>query len=655
MRGLIICRWDDRIGVILENAFPESARDELLEEDRLTIFSTHALSEKAGVIAMRIRRLNVLSYYSGLPDGEQTDQFYVALLLDPDENPDQYEERLQEIANMVIPQVGKPGFDEFFAKAYEQITKFQKINDEQRFAFIFQNRIRRILLERLTRGAMTKEGLAKWISKQVDTEVTDIDGLLNPLRKTNLIEEVNISKGKKVTLEFVFLVRDAAVIRAPHVELFLAAKNNQMAPDIREQYISKTEKFFKEYRITGEDTEVIAEAVANPDYYAIIQLLREEYMTKEEIPMKLSREIDNLDEVLRWLAENNIVTAIKDKKGRVWVMLLSDVKFPQFFPEYLVDEIRKRWKEGTIQKQIALKHLRLLRAEYIATQAPKYRKKMLANIYSNLKSCESFIDRNEFDKAATILDTVAEYLRDMGERRPAEIVDESAKLLREDKMKYIEESWVEDRIALLEFLKEIEEKDEEKLEKKKKKQEKAKGKEKSKKKDSAEYVDVEDIEDEDEDVEEESEELSKKEKKKIQSDIDSLSKTIKKAQKKVSNQEMAELLGELASKYLLLGDEKTASQIQAKAEEYLAEAEDEDGEESGEAMDVSEEEIDELYEQREQLQDAGRSAFQDGDYGNAAQAFGQCLQITQQLVEYGYTDEADNITIYEQLIARCQE
>jgi signal transduction histidine kinase len=73
---------------------------------------------------------------------------------------------------------------------------------------------------------MTKEGLAKWISKEIDEEVTDIDGLLQPLKKTELIEEINISKGKKVSLEYVFLMRDVAVIRVPNIEIFKAAKHS---------------------------------------------------------------------------------------------------------------------------------------------------------------------------------------------------------------------------------------------------------------------------------------------------------------------------------------------------------------------------------------------------------------------------------------------
>ena len=271
-RGIILCRWDDRLGVVLEAKYPGNVADSLGDDDLLTIFSTHAISEKAGVMAMRIKRVNIISYYSGLPEGERTSQFVVALILEPDENPSPFEEGLVEISKMLIPAVGKPKFDEFFAESFDRISKYVSISEEQRYSFIFRDNTRRLLLERLANGPMTKEGLAKWLSKEIGEEITDIEGLLAPLRKTELIEEMNISKGKKVNLEYIFLIRDVAVIRTPHVALFKAAKENQMAADLRDKYIDDVLKFFKEYRITGQDTVLIANIISDPDQYDILRI-----------------------------------------------------------------------------------------------------------------------------------------------------------------------------------------------------------------------------------------------------------------------------------------------------------------------------------------------------------------------------------------------
>ena len=167
----------------------------------------------------------------------------------------------------------------------------------------------------------------------------------------------------------------------------------------------------------------------------------------------------NLDKNLKTLADEKISCAIKDKKDRVWILLLSDIVFPQFFPEYMVDVIRRRWKEGTIQKEIAIKHLELLRAEYIATQAPKFRKKILQTIRQIFSQTEKAVNKGDLEQAATMADQIANYCRDMGERPTGEMVDQVSKGLREDKEKYVEQNWEADRVKVLEMIQEIEERD----------------------------------------------------------------------------------------------------------------------------------------------------------------------------------------------------
>ncbi|MGQ4873269.1 MAG: hypothetical protein ACP6IY_04260 [Promethearchaeia archaeon] len=413
------------------------------------------MTESAGILSMRIKRFSIVSYYTGIPEDEAESQYFVALVLNENENPNTYEESLTEIAKMIIDAVGKPGFQDFYIECFDRVSKMKEISEEQRYAFIFRDDVRNLLLTKLTDGPMTKEGLAKWLSKEVEREVTDIDGLLAPLLKTDLVTELNISKGKKVSLEYVFLLRDVALIRAPHVEIFKAAKSGQMDPELRERYQKEVEKFFKTYRITTQDTRTIAEYISNPDTYDIIKVLRQGYMTREEIAPKIGREMPNLDRLLKRMAEDKIILPIKDKKQRVWIFLLSDIQAITFFPEYMVDVIRRRWKEGTIAKEIALKHLELLRAEYIATQAPKFRKKMFEAILSNFETAEANIKKKKLDLAASNLEVCSTQAFDMGERKLGAELTNAAKLLREDKEKYLEEQWEKDRATILEFFENI--------------------------------------------------------------------------------------------------------------------------------------------------------------------------------------------------------
>jgi len=443
-----MARWDDRLGVVVEAKYPENVTQGFADDDFLTIFSTHAMSERAGFLAMRIKRLNLASYYSGIPEHEGEDQYYVALLLDPQEDANPFEERLSETARMLISMAGKPNFEKFFEESFLRLVKMKEISEEQRYAFIFQDKVRYLMLEKLASGPMTKDGLAKWLSKEVEREVTDIDGLLAPLEKTGLVVEENISKGKKVTLEYVFLMRDIASIRVPALEIFKAAKGGQMPANLQKPYIEECEKFFKKYRLTPTDSRTIAGFIADPDKYEIIKVLRKEYLTKVELPAKLPREIPTLETHLKELIDADVVWAYQDKKKQTWLFLKSDIYFPSFFPDYMIDVIRRRWKEATIPKEIAIKHLELLRAAYISTENPKYKIKIVLRAELVMKQAEKLIAAKNYEQGATSLDEVASLLKDMAERSAAEMTTIAAKNVREDKGKYVSEKWDEDRAKI---------------------------------------------------------------------------------------------------------------------------------------------------------------------------------------------------------------
>ncbi|MBD3353757.1 MAG: hypothetical protein GF364_19900 [Candidatus Lokiarchaeota archaeon] len=667
-RGMIAARWDDRLGVTPEASYPAEIENALEHDDLLTIFSTHAISEKSGILAMRIKRLNLVSYYSGLPEGDQTEQYFVVVILEEDEDPNTFEERLTEISKLIISSIDKPGFTDLFENFYNQLIKMEKITEEQRYAFIFRDRIRRLLLQKLSNGPMTKEGLAKWISKEINQEVTDIDGLLAPLKKTELIEEVNISKGKKVSLEYVFLMRDVAVIRIPNIEVFKAAREGQMAEDIRERYIDEVEKFFKDYRISSQDSGIMGEFVSNPDSYDVINILRNEYIIRAELPMKLSRDIPDLENLLKDLAENKIITAIKDKKQRIWVFLLSDIKFPNFFPEYMIDVIRRRWKEGTIAKEIALKHLELLRAEYIATQAPKYRKKLLKEITDYFENAENHIKRGEYDQAATIIDTMAGVARDMGERQFGELLDGVGKFIREDKERYIDEDFPEDRAKIIEFLEAISIKDEEKAAPRTRKQVKIKEEKKAKVYSGASSIGKMDGKKAEEEIKKRKEkklgidqyvekaEDKRPEKPKIKappkepkastsfaakpevddakSQIKSLQKKIKQANKDKNLTEMARLLGELAQVEEARGNDKAAESYRTKQQKIAEKA---------------------LLMMRDEFEDEANQAIKDKNFAKAAQFYSKCKSISNQLFKNGILKEAENAKKYAKLQLKCKK
>ena len=71
-----------------------------------------------------------------------------------------------------------------------------------------------------------------------------------------------------------------------------------------------------------------------------------------------------MSNLLKTMENDQIIKFIKDNKDTIWVFLLSDIVAHTFYPEYLIENIRKYRMEGKISKEIAIKHLELLEAVY---------------------------------------------------------------------------------------------------------------------------------------------------------------------------------------------------------------------------------------------------------------------------------------------------
>lgn len=91
--------------------------------------------------------------------------------------------------------------------------------------------------------------------------------------------------------------------------------------------------------------------------------MKSKFYPIDKIPNIFS-EFANTEQILDDLKELNIITEIKDKKDRSWILLLCEIKPLIFFPEYILPKIRKAYKsfdkEQKITHKIAKKALSLL-------------------------------------------------------------------------------------------------------------------------------------------------------------------------------------------------------------------------------------------------------------------------------------------------------
>ncbi|NHI93168.1 MAG: hypothetical protein EAX96_11750 [Candidatus Lokiarchaeota archaeon] len=357
-KGLVMVRWDDKVGIVAEGKYPDSLV--ISEDQMMRIFTTHAMGGgEAGFLTMMIEGLNIASYYTGLPE-EGKDQFYLALILNDDENPDAFEEGLTETLQILIPIRKKPEFKSILSQSYKKIPKYLKLTEEQRYSFIFKNPNRALLLRKLTEGAIPKEILRKWLGDRIGDEILDLDGLLEPFVKTDIVKTFKIKLENQIEdTECLFLIKDVFFMRRPLNKFIEMAEKNKLPKELK-NYKTEVETYFKKYKLVESDARESSIFLSDPLAYEVNNLLRNEILTREEIQKKLNVIETELTPILKDMKKLNYINEFKDENDKK-IYLVNDFFYKTFFPEYMVDSIRRRWGEKNISQILALRHLQLLK------------------------------------------------------------------------------------------------------------------------------------------------------------------------------------------------------------------------------------------------------------------------------------------------------
>jgi len=241
--------------------------------------------------------------------------------------------------------------------AIYQIKRLINLDKLQKAALIFNSYERLEILTLLREYPKSKKEVRDIIERI--KENPNLDVLLEPFLELNLIRRDWI-KGKRDKLtglikdqgEYLFLTKDIDLIRKPNIELLkhLKKTKHELYPRFEEKVI----EFFSNYNPNNQTTENkknLASILLNPDIYDIFALLRNKFYPKDKLPNIFS-EFANVDAILDDLIKLNIVTEIKDQKGKIWLFLLNDIAPVIFFPEYLLKNIKEAYHSTDSKKKI---------------------------------------------------------------------------------------------------------------------------------------------------------------------------------------------------------------------------------------------------------------------------------------------------------------
>ena len=371
-KGIIITEWTEDEGLVPKFNYPEEIEIDM--DDMMRIFYAHITGAgEAGNVMVRLEkaRSNVSSYFTGM---ESEKPFMINLILDLGEEPEMFGETvIQDINESILDFLNRMGtgvsqdyeidkdLKKYIKGALFLLERLKNLTKEQRLAQIYVSEKGRTILEILQEKPLSRKELQGLLGEKLNKLISNIEITLDPFIKTGLIKQDWVEGDSDISL---FLLKDFSFFRSPVTKLIKDAKKNLPTPTLATKYIEEVTKFFTNYHPTLEDNVRIAQNMMNPDKYDYITLFRERAYPLNKIPRGPGESIEEVGGFLKSMVDDNIIIVLKDEKNLDWVLLFTDVVAHTFYPEYLIEKIRKDSVEGKLNKNIAIKHLDFLEETY---------------------------------------------------------------------------------------------------------------------------------------------------------------------------------------------------------------------------------------------------------------------------------------------------
>ncbi len=358
--GLVIMRWDERVGTEILANYPEeiSINDKTL----MQVYSTHEYSGESGMISLMVGSLNIASYYTGPDKG-----FYVLLLLSLDDDPDAYEGGLIDISHIILQNIVDDAYVPMIPDLFRRLSVYPTLSNEQRLAITYQDEIKRLIINRLRdEGVVSKSEIMVWLKDQYKQGFVDLEGVLTELIKREIVKETSV---KGMPSELIFLIQDVVTLRIPPVKIYSDPSRHGLPSQLEKDYRVEVKKYFQNYRPSEGDNLRIIDILINPQVYETLRLLRTAIVTKNDLEKLRKKGVDDLDNVLKMLWDTQMIQVFQDERNNEYYALLSDYYLDLIFPKYLLNTIKKVYKQKSKANQVLTEYLTVLENSYTEIKA----------------------------------------------------------------------------------------------------------------------------------------------------------------------------------------------------------------------------------------------------------------------------------------------
>ncbi|MFX1426805.1 MAG: hypothetical protein ACFFBE_10165 [Promethearchaeota archaeon] len=353
--GLLLMRWDERIGAELLVKYPQDIN--VSDKTLMQVYGIHEYSGDKGSITLIMGSLNILSYYTGPDSG-----YYIVLILQLDDDPDIYDEGMANIAQIILQNLEDDAYLKMVPSLFQRISIFPSLTYEQNLIFHYEDNIKKMIISILRDyGVITKSELNIWVKEQELDKIIDIEAILADLVKIELIKLASV---KGIPSELIFLTKDIFMLRVPPDNLYQDPESYGLPKKSIQMYRNEIQKFFNEYHPTEEDNLNLLDILIDPEVYQTLRLLRKAIANMKDFEKLKNKGVNDIYGVLKKLYDNKMIRVFKDENEIEYYALITDFYIDFIFPKYLLKIIKTSFEQKSKTDKVLLEYLNLLEETY---------------------------------------------------------------------------------------------------------------------------------------------------------------------------------------------------------------------------------------------------------------------------------------------------
>ncbi|UYP44324.1 hypothetical protein NEF87_000609 [Candidatus Lokiarchaeum ossiferum] len=364
--GIEIMHWDERLGAEVYCTYPDTL--DIQEKTLMQLYSQHEFTGDSGMVSIMTGSTNIASYYTG-PETA----IYIILVLKIEEDGDTFEEGLVEISRQIMSNLDTETLRSILPPLFQRLSVYPSLNPEQKLALIYSSEVKRMILKRMHEEIiLTKSELAIWLKDQHKDMFVDLDNIITSLIKANLVKSSSV---KGISSDVLFLAKDTMMIRKPPANLFKDPVDHHLPESLKAAYQGEVRGFFRNYKPSEDDNLLMIDRIIlNPQIYEVLKLLREAFVTKNDIEKLRKKGVDDVDGVLRDLWQTKMMGVFKDAQETEYYGLVSDFYIGTYYPRHALNTIRHQYSHNVQNPNALLKAIEIMREEYRAIEKAKKKK-----------------------------------------------------------------------------------------------------------------------------------------------------------------------------------------------------------------------------------------------------------------------------------------